>query len=212
MHYHDRDFWGEENQKYRQPHYRLEKCARLVNQLAGPRDCDLLDIGCGPATLMQLLRPNIHYHGIDIALPQPRPYLLEIDIVQNPIQFHDMKFDIVVAQGLFEYLGTHQDQTLTEISLLLMPNGRFVTSYVNFAHRSRSVYSVYNNVQPLDRFRKSLQRRFIIERYFPTSHNWDHDEPSRRLVKLVNKYFNLNVPYITPKLAVEYFFVCRLRS
>jgi SAM-dependent methyltransferase len=210
VHYYNRDFWGEENQKYRQPHYRLDKCALLVNRLAGGRDCDLLDVGCGPATLMQLLRPNIHYYGIDIALPQPGPNLLEIDIVQNPIRFRDLRFDIVVAQGLFEYLGEHQDEKLREISLILMPNGRFVTSYVNFAHRSRSVYSVYNNVQSLDQFRRSLERCFTIERYFPTSHNWHHDEPSRKLVKLVNKHLNVRVPYVTSKLAVEYFFVCRL--
>jgi len=209
VHYHGRDFWSEENQKYRSPHYRLEKCAHLVNKLAGSRDCDLLDVGCGPATLRRLLRQNVHYYGIDIALPQPQPNLLETDIMENPIQFHDMKFDIVVAQGLFEYVGGHQDEKLTEISAILMPNGRFVTSYVNFGHRSRNIYRVYNNVRPLQEFRRSLDKCFTVERFFPTSHNWRHDEPSRKALQVLNRHLNVKVPYFTPKLAVEYFFVCR---
>jgi SAM-dependent methyltransferase len=180
-----------------------------VNKLAGSRDCDLLDVGCGPATLMRLLQPNIHYHGIDIALPHPKPNLLETDIVKNQIQFHGRKFDIVVSQGLFEYMGEHQDEKLSEISLILMPNGRFVTSYVNFGHRSKHIYGVYNNIQHLHQFRRSLEKCFTIERCFPTSHNWRHDEPSRELLRLLNMHLNVKVPYITPKLAVEYFFVCR---
>jgi SAM-dependent methyltransferase len=158
---------------------------------------------------MRLLQQNIHYYGIDIALPQPRPNLLETDIVKNHIQFNDKKFDIIVAQGLFEYLGDHQDQKLSEIALILMPNGRFVTSYVNFDHRSPNVYAMYNNVQPLHQFRSRLERQFTIERYLPTSHNWRHDEPSREVLKFLNRHINVKVPYITPKLAVEYFFVCR---
>jgi SAM-dependent methyltransferase len=182
----------------------------LVNKLAGDRDCDLLDVGCGPATLTQFLRPNIHYYGIDIALPNIRPNLVEMDIVQNPIRFNDHRFDIVVAQGVFEYLGEHEDRKLSEIADILMPNGRFVTSYVNFSHRSRNVYSVYNNVQPPDQFRRSLQNHFVVEHCFPTSHNWGHDEPSRRWLRVLNMHLNVRVPYVTSKLAVEYFFVCRL--
>ncbi len=207
--YYDRAFWSEENQKYNAPHFRLQKCAHLVNELAGRRDCDLLDVGCGPATLMRLLRPNVHYYGIDIALPYAQPNLVEADIATGPIRFRDQMFDLIVAQGLFEYLGDRQDQKLSEIALLLEPHGRFVTSYVNFAHRSKNVYSVYNNVQAPEQFRASLERVFTIERSFPTSYNWRHDEPSRPVLRAVNMHLNFTVPFITPKLAVEYFFVCR---
>ena len=65
--YQSRDFWRQENLTYTKPHFRLEKSARLVNSLAAGKACDLLDVGCGPAALMQLLQPNIRYHGIDIA-------------------------------------------------------------------------------------------------------------------------------------------------
>jgi SAM-dependent methyltransferase len=207
--YFDKGFWSEENQKYDSPHFRLEKCARTVNRLAGPRNCDLLDVGCGPGTLERLLRPNIRYHGIDIALTEARPNLLEKDILKSPIRFHDRRFDLIVAQGLFEYMGEHQDQKLAEIAKILKPEGTFVTTYVNFGHRSECVYEVYNNVQPFDRFHDSLKTHFNVESYFPSSHNWRPHEPGRAWMKLANMRMNPNVPYISRKLAVEYFFVCR---
>src|SRR3974390_3204125 len=106
--YYKKDFWSTENPKYTEVHYRLAKCARIVNKLAGTEQRELLDVGCGPAALRNVLRRNIQYHGIDIAIQDPDPYLIEADILQTPIAFGDKMFDIVVAQGLFEYLGESQ--------------------------------------------------------------------------------------------------------
>ena len=63
-----RDFWSHENLKYAQPHYRMRKVARVVNRLADGKASGCLDVGCGPATLRQLLDPNIAYYGVDIAI------------------------------------------------------------------------------------------------------------------------------------------------
>lgn len=41
-----RDFWSKENLKFAQPHFRLEKAARIVNKVAQGKECDLLDVGC----------------------------------------------------------------------------------------------------------------------------------------------------------------------
>ena len=73
--YYKRDFWGKENLKFVEPHFRLEKAARIINNTARGRECDLLDVGCGPATLKRLLGENVHYHGIDIAIHDPAPNL-----------------------------------------------------------------------------------------------------------------------------------------
>ena len=81
-----KDFWDKENLKFTRPHYRLEKAARLINELAQGRKCTLLDIGCGPATLMRLLAPNIEYHGIDIAIHDPAPNLMEADFSRDSNQ------------------------------------------------------------------------------------------------------------------------------
>ena len=99
------DFWIKENQKHVPAHYRLQKSARIINAIAGQKERDLLDVGCGPATLMRLMRPNIHYYGIDIAIHDPAPNLIEADILKKPIRFADKRFDIVAALGLFEYVG-----------------------------------------------------------------------------------------------------------
>ena len=116
-----KEFWGEENRRYSQPHYRLEKAARIIKRLAGGRECDLLDVGCGPATVQSFLQPNIHYYGIDIAIHDPAPNLLEADLLETPIRFGSRKFDIILAQGFFEYAGEHQSQKFAEIAQILRP-------------------------------------------------------------------------------------------
>ena len=102
--YYKRDFWIKENETSVQPHFRLEKSARIINEISRGRECDLLDIGCGPATLMRLLRENVHYHGIDIAIHNPAPNLVQTDFLENPIRFRDQHFDI--PRGAKEFSNT----------------------------------------------------------------------------------------------------------
>jgi SAM-dependent methyltransferase len=203
-----KDFWSKENLNYSRPHYRLEKSARIVNKLARGKKSTLLDVGCGPAALMPLLRSNIQYYGIDIAIHAPAPNLIEADLLSVPIQFDNKRFDIVIAQGFFEYAGAFQAQKFAEISGLLNDGGIFIVSYVNFGHRNKAIYWPYSNVQTLGDFRESLTQHFEIKRSFPTSHNWNHSEPRRKIIKAVNMYTNINVPFISPVLGVEYFFIC----
>ena len=162
--------------------------------------------------MMPLLRPNIKYHGIDIAIHDPAPNLIEADFLETPIRFGDKRFDIVLAQGVFEYVGNLQVQKFTEIVKLLNDDGSFIVSYVNFDHHNRHIYRPYSNVQPINSFRQSLERYFKIRRFFPTSHNWNHREPGRKLLRAANMYTNIRIPLISPALAVEYFFICSPRS
>ena len=210
--YYKKDFWGEENLKFSQPHYRLEKSARLVNKLARGKECSLLDVGCGPAALMRLLSPNIRYHGIDIAIHEPAPHLRESDIVENPIRFDDERFDIIIAQGVFEYVGKVQSQKFVEIARILNRDGKFIVSYWNFDHRNKQVYWPFSNIQPIDDFQESLSRHFAVDRFFPASHNWKQGSPNRKLNRVINMHMNANLPFISPLLAVEYFFICSLRG
>jgi SAM-dependent methyltransferase len=209
--YYKRDFWSRENLKYTKPHYRLEKASRIINRIGRGRECTLFDVGCGPATMRNLLAPNIRYFGADIAIQDPAPYLLEADFIEGPIHFGDRTFDIVLAQGFFEYAGKHQSEKFAEIAALIKPGGIFVTTYVNFDHRDREIYWPYSNVQPFADFRGGLSDHFEVRRCFPTSHNWRHGEPNRRGIRDVNMRLNLNVPLLSLWLAVEYFFICRPR-
>lgn len=210
--YYKKDFWSKENLKFSQTHYRLVKSARIINNLARDRECNLLDVGCGPATLIQLLSPKINYHGIDIAIQDPAPYLIEVDLIKNPIKFGDKQFDIVVAQGIFEYMGDLQSQKFAEIAQLLNGTGIFIVSYWNFGHRNKEVYWAHSNIQSIDDFRQGLARHFNIDRFFPVSHNWHHSWPNRRINRAVNMHINMNIPFISPILAVEYFFLCSPRD
>ncbi|MDP9222521.1 MAG: class I SAM-dependent methyltransferase [Actinomycetota bacterium] len=210
--YRKKDFWIQENLKYVKPHFRLEKSARIVNKIAQGRECDLLDVGCGPATLMHLVDRNVHYYGMDIAIHNPAPNLVELDFVDVPIKFDDRHFDIVVAQGVFEYTGNVQSQKFAEIADLLTKDGIFIVSFVNFSHRKREIYGPYNNIQSFADFRQSLTQYFKIDRFFPTSHNWNHSEPGRKFMKAAQMRMNINIPIISPALAVEYFVICSPRG
>lgn len=209
--YYKKDFWEKENLKFRKPHYRLEKASRIINNLTRDKKHTLLDIGCGPAALMHLLNPGVEYYGIDIAIQEPAPNLLEADLLENPIRFGDKQFDIVLAQGVFEYLGEFQAAKFAEIAQLLNENGTFIVSYVNFGHRAKEIYWPYSNVQSFDDFRTSLAQYFKIRRCFPTSYNWRHHEPTREPVRTVNMHINMNIPLVARMLAVEYFFICSQR-
>jgi SAM-dependent methyltransferase len=206
-----REFWAKENLKHVPAHYRLQKSARLINAIAGRRPCDLLDVGCGPATLMRLLRPGISYFGIDIAIHDPAPNLLETDILDAPIGFAGRRFDIVTALGVFEYVGARQTEKFGEIAALLSERGRFVVTYTNFAHRDRRIFEAYSNVHPFGEFRRSLARHFTIDRFFPTSYNWHGGQPTRPWLKAANMPLSVNLPVLARRLAVEYFVVCSRR-
>jgi SAM-dependent methyltransferase len=210
--YYGRDFWSTENLKFSRPHYRMEKAVRIINGVARGREHDLLDIGCGPAALMHMLPPTIHYYGIDMAIHESAPNLIEADIVRTPIEFAGRKFDIILAQGLFEYVPQVQSRKFAEIAEILRPGGTFIVSYWNYAHRNPKVYYAHSNVQPSGDFRRDLERHFKVDRFFPSSHNWYHGSPSMRFNKALNMRINMNIPVISPLLAVEYFFLCSLRG
>lgn len=207
-----KDFWRKENLNYSRPHLRMEKIARLVNKMSGGSARTLLDVGCGPATLETLLRPNIQYYGIDIAIQKSASNLLEADLIESVINFHGRRFDFVVAQGFFEYTGDHQAEKFAEIANLLNDSGTFIASYVNFDHRKPEVYWPYSNVQPFREFRACISKYFEIRRCYPTSYNWNHWEPSQRLVRGANMLINVNVPAIAPLLGVQYLFICSTRN
>ena len=210
--YYKQEFWATENLKYVQPHFRLAKAARIVNRLARGREFELLDVGCGPATLASLLDKNLSYYGIDIAIQHPAPNLLQTDFLAAPIQFGEKQFDIIIAQGVFEYVGGFQAQKLAEIKQLLRNQGIFIVSYVNFDHLHSRVYEPYSNVQSFKEFQESLASVFRIDRCFPTSYHWYHREPNREWLKAIQMRINVNIPLLSRLFAVEYFFICSLNG
>lgn len=204
----ERDFWIVENTQYAQAGIRARKCARLIDRLAGNRECALLDVGCGPAALRALIGPNINYFGIDIAIHQRADHLRELDIVNERIAFDDKRFDFVVALGLFEYMGNQQKHKFEDISELLKVEGKFLMSYANFGHFNRKIWPIYNNVRSIAQVTESLSEVFQVERRYPAFHHWRHKQPGKIALSGLQMYVNTNIPIISSSLAVEYFFVC----
>ena len=132
-----RDYWIVENAQYAKLSFRLRKCGRIISELAGGRECTLLDVGCGPGALRSAVSPNVRYRGMEIALPEPAPHFREVDFAKNPISWDGERFDFVTTFGVFEYMGNVQDQKLEEIKACLKPGGKFLTTYINFGHYRR---------------------------------------------------------------------------
>ncbi|MFL6436486.1 MAG: methyltransferase domain-containing protein [Terriglobales bacterium] len=206
--YDKRDFWIRENAQYAEANFRMRKCAKLINRDAEEKTLSLLDIGCGPAAMRKVVSSNVLYHGVDIAIHEPAPYLLERDFVQSEIEFQGKTFDRIVALGVFEYMGSHQARKLEEIRQLLNPGGKFILSYVNFGHYRRKIYAMYNNVQSIREMQKSLEALFDIERCFPVCHHWRHRQPGKNAIPGIQMRIMFGIPWISPWLATEYFFIC----
>lgn len=203
-----RDFWIKDNLAFSRPHFRLEKLAKIVNSIADNRVCSLLDIGCGPATLGKLLNKNINYFGIDIAIHDPAPNLLELDILENEIKFKDKKFDIVVASGVFEYLSDSQRQKFSEIRKIVKDGGKFIVTYINLSHFSPNDLPTLNNLMPIKNFKSDLKEYFHIDRFFACSHNRRGSPSTRKLMRNIQMGLNVYIPLISPLLALDYFVVC----
>jgi cyclopropane fatty-acyl-phospholipid synthase-like methyltransferase len=210
--YRSRDYWIVENTEYTEPSFRLRKCARIVDELTRGRACSLLDVGCGPAALRQLLSPNISYFGLDIAIQQPASYLREVDFVRDEISVDQKRFDFVVGMGVFEYMGQRQQQKFEEIRNILNKDGKFIMSYINFGHFRRKVWPNYNNVQPIAKMKHSLAEIFQVDKCFPASHHWRQKQPGKNSIPAIQMRLNFNIPLVSPMLAVEYFFVCSHRK
>ena len=61
---------------------------------------------------MRLMPANVKYFGIDIAIHNPAPNLMESDLVESEIAFDGKRFDLVTALGVFEYIGQAQSKKL----------------------------------------------------------------------------------------------------
>ena len=162
-----REYWLKRAEFYKQPYFRVRKCAKIANAVSRRRNCDLLDVGCGPATLSRLLDNNISYYGLALVIHEPAPNLRETDLRENEIAYESKKFDIIIAAGFFE---------------LLKRDGTFITTFTNFRHVRIVIEPGYSNIKSIEEFKRDLSSFFVVERCFPSSHNWSSTEPTLRLL------------------------------
>lgn len=115
--------------------YKLRKiyCRDFVKAKEGDR---ILDIGCGPANMVEFLPENINYTGFDDSseyiknarkkFPQPN-YSFFCERV-NFAQDFDEKFDIIMANAILHHLDdTEAEKLISFAAQNLKENGRFIT-------------------------------------------------------------------------------------
>jgi cyclopropane fatty-acyl-phospholipid synthase-like methyltransferase len=139
----------------------------------GPND-KLLDIGCGPADILDFL-PGVEYYGFD----QDKSY---IDAAKkrfgNRGRFYcravsldsfsgEHTFDIILAMGILHHLDDDEAQQLFELSYnLLKPGGRLIT-YDGCYTENQSIITKF--ILAIDRgkyIRKEPAYKKLAEKYF----------------------------------------------
>jgi len=171
------DYWAVETQKYRLPHRRLKRLAGELNRLplaAGT----VLDLGCGPGTLGQLLdRTRLTYFGVDV-FPQPNfaGRYGQFDLeggTWSDFPFTE-KFDAVVLSGVMEYLSAKRVGELLSFikEHLLKSDGIVIASYTNFEHYTRqplNYHPAWLAIWPSDQLANLFaQVGFRVERKYPS--------------------------------------------
>lgn len=102
---------------------------------AAPGD-SILDIGCGPATILDYLPEGIRYVGFDMSQQYidsaKKTYSGRGEFhcarIDNHPEFQDRHFDIVMANGVLHHLNEDEATRLFEVAYSkLRPGGRLVT-------------------------------------------------------------------------------------
>ncbi|MGE7999173.1 class I SAM-dependent methyltransferase [Lysinibacillus sp. NPDC093190] len=207
MNFYTKQYWIKENYKYKNVHFRLEKIAKIIN-MKSKKSADLLDIGCGTATLSTIIREDLNYFGIDIAPHSKEPNIKELDIANSVIQFDERKFDVIVSSGLFEYLGDKHIEKMNEISNILEDRGIFIVSFSNMKHIKKPNYPSWNNSESISVFKSNLEKNFRVIDYFPAYHNTKYTEISNGFWKKLARKININIPVISKLWGIDFIFIC----
>lgn len=207
MNFYTKQYWIKENYKYKNVHFRLERVANIINAKS-KRSADLLDIGCGTATLSTILREDINYFGIDIAPHSNEPNIRELDIANSVIQFDERKFDVIVVSGLFEYLGEKHVEKMKEISNILKDRGIFIVTFSNMEHIKKPNYPSWNNFDSISVFKGNLEKHFQVMNYFPAYHNIKYTEITNGIGKKLAHKINFNIPTISNRWGIDFIFIC----
>lgn len=211
--------WRGNAYRFGRPHARLQLVARIVSTLPArsgahashPRT--LLDLGCGPAALRQLLPADIAYHGVDLtaeALPPGRESdrFAVADLNADVDPFPTRTFDVLVVSGMFEYVRD-PGAFLALVRRKTRPGGHLVLTYLNRWHHRELLARLLrrvptypdphiNFISIAEAARRIVASGFVIESYSMLS-------AEQRVLPVVPGilYFPLNV------LARTFVFVCR---
>jgi len=117
------------------------ECLNIILDMIQKMGLRILDAGCGPGYLTEILAMNNSVTGIDISeemikFAKKKSKTSATYLLGDAETFTvNEKFDLIVAKGVFEYLET-DGRAFANFSRLLKPRGRLVASFrhAGFAH------------------------------------------------------------------------------
>jgi SAM-dependent methyltransferase len=134
----------------------------------------VLDIGCGPADILQFL-PDVRYVGVDLNRRHlsearrryPHAQFLEMDVRALPVEWRG-RFDLVLAQGVLHHFSDEQTVSMLAGACALMRSGaRLVTIDPAFVPEQRFVAWMMASVDRGRHVRTVDQYRELASRVFP---------------------------------------------
>jgi len=111
------------------------ECLRIIlDMIPDGKGLDILDMGCGPGFMTEILTKNHHVVGVDISdkmidFAKRNSNRGAVYMVGDAETFDsNQKFDVAIAKGVFEYLESDND-AMRNINRLLKPNGRLIAEF-----------------------------------------------------------------------------------
>ena len=96
---------------------------------------DVLDIGCGPATIAECLEPSQRYVGVEIQAGYithlytrfPQHTFIQRDVDSEPLSLGNLQFDTVLMVAVIEHLSA-PERVIVEVQSYMKPSCSLVIS------------------------------------------------------------------------------------
>ena len=139
-----RGHWNVRSFDFGGAHPRLILIATMI--LGLPEIMTMLDVGCGPAPLRDIVPRHIEYFGIDIATSviaamRDPAHFEAVDLDERQEAFGGRRFDLVVCSGVFEYINRRQ-AFIDFLKRKVRPGGWLIMSFTNHQHRKDGLHWV----------------------------------------------------------------------
>jgi SAM-dependent methyltransferase len=130
-------YWEKRGLDFKKIHRRLLLIRSMFDMI--PRlVASVLDVGCGPAILRELLPRHVEYFGVDFApaiieaMNDPEHFEVA-DLNVDARCFGSRRFDLVICSGIFEYVHD-ADGFLRFLETKAQPDGYLIFTYTNRQH------------------------------------------------------------------------------
>ncbi|MFA6106358.1 MAG: TylF/MycF/NovP-related O-methyltransferase [Patescibacteria group bacterium] len=200
-------YWTAESRKYKKPHKRINEIYGEI--IKGGSGGSIIDIGCGPASLGEMLKnSNYKYAGVDVFMQKIvfgryAVFDLEKDNFKN-FPFNEI-FNVIVISGVIEYLSIDRVRELLRYlnSNLSNKDTKILITYTNFSHYSRkkkTYHPLWVNIRNIDDMKKEFKSAgFSIVKHYPSYYYISRrrlNVPHNAWFSFFSKYFGRQIIFI----------------